>query len=263
LKIDKLLAGTLALVLITGLGTPVFADPSVTGSGIETPFEPLSNQPLKPSTDEENVIFDNGRADPIFFPCGSAAGVVFCADDFILDTDEILTDVHFDGFDFLGTNVIPEFRYFIHADDNGLPGALIQGGDAVNEHKELIQGDTYRYWFDLDIPLALPGGTTFWLAIDIVDNAGFPEWVITENPIFGNPVAFTQDGGNTWQSNPCCDMNFVLTGGDDVVGGEFLPIDSTALLLAGAQTNAVWIMSALAVIGSVAFGALYLTSKKN
>ena len=47
------------------------------------------------------------------------------------------------------------------------------------------------------------------------------------------------------------------------VGGEFLPIDNAALLLAGAQTNAVWIMSALAVIGSVAFGALYITSKKN
>ena len=49
----------------------------------------------------------------------------------------------------------------------------------------------------------------------------------------------------------------------DVVGGEFLPIDSAALLLAGAQTNAVWILSAFAVIGSIAFGALYLTSRKN
>jgi len=49
----------------------------------------------------------------------------------------------------------------------------------------------------------------------------------------------------------------------NIVGGEIIPIDSTALLLAGAQTNAVWIMSALAVIGSVAFGALYITSKKN
>ncbi len=48
-----------------------------------------------------------------------------------------------------------------------------------------------------------------------------------------------------------------------VVGGESLSIDSTALILAGAQTNAVWIMSALALVGSVAFGALYITSKKN
>jgi len=64
---------------------------------------------------------------------------------------------------------------------------------------------------------------------------------------------------------------FGLSGSDNqiwnceskVIGGEFLPIDSTALMLAGAQTNAVWILSALAVIGSVAFGALYITSKKN
>jgi len=48
-----------------------------------------------------------------------------------------------------------------------------------------------------------------------------------------------------------------------VVGGELLPINTTALLLAGAQTNAVWIMSILAVIGSIAFGALYITTKKN
>ena len=47
------------------------------------------------------------------------------------------------------------------------------------------------------------------------------------------------------------------------VGGEFLQIDTAVLLLAGAQTNAVWIMSALAVIGSIAFGALYITTKKN
>ena len=48
-----------------------------------------------------------------------------------------------------------------------------------------------------------------------------------------------------------------------IIGGEFLPIDTTALLLAGAQTNAVWILSVLAVIGSVAFGALYLTTRRD
>jgi len=48
-----------------------------------------------------------------------------------------------------------------------------------------------------------------------------------------------------------------------VVGGELLSIDTSALILAGAQTNAVWIMSALAAIGSVAFGAIYLKTRKN
>ena len=50
---------------------------------------------------------------------------------------------------------------------------------------------------------------------------------------------------------------------EDVVGGEFLPIDATTLLVAGAQTNALWILSVLAVIGSVTFGTLYLTTKRN
>ena len=47
------------------------------------------------------------------------------------------------------------------------------------------------------------------------------------------------------------------------VGGEFLPINTTALLLAGAQNNAVWILTALAGIASAAFGTLYITSKRN
>jgi len=47
------------------------------------------------------------------------------------------------------------------------------------------------------------------------------------------------------------------------VGGTLLPLDTTALLVAGAQTNAVWIFSALALIGSVTIGAVYITSKKN
>jgi len=47
------------------------------------------------------------------------------------------------------------------------------------------------------------------------------------------------------------------------VGGEFLPIDTTPLLVAGAQTNAFWILSTLAVIGSIAFGALYLTTRRD
>ena len=43
---------------------------------------------------------------------------------------------------------------------------------------------------------------------------------------------------------------------------ELRVIDTTAILVAGAQTNAVWILSALAIIGSVAFGILYLTTKR-
>ena len=51
--------------------------------------------------------------------------------------------------------------------------------------------------------------------------------------------------------------------GTQKVGGEFLPINTTALLVAGIQTNAVWILTALAGIASAAFGTLYITSKRN
>lgn len=74
------------------------------------------------------------------------------------------------------------------------------------------------------------------------------DWLITGGT--GGPSGFLLQTPNL-PKNTC------------LVGGELFPIDTTALLLAGIQTNAVWIMSALAVIGSIAFGAIYITTKKN
>lgn len=46
------------------------------------------------------------------------------------------------------------------------------------------------------------------------------------------------------------------------VGGEFIPIDATAVLIAGAQSNTLSILAGLMVIGAVAFGALYVSVKR-
>ena len=259
MKVNRLLAGTLALVLIAGFTSPAFAVSSFTGAEVETPFDIESLPPIVlPATDEANVIFDNGRADASLFPCGMTAGLVYCADDFVLDADEILTDVHFDGFDSLGSG-IPEFRYFILADDSGLPGAIIQSGDAVNEHKELIVDNTFRYWFDLDIPLPLNAGTTFWIAIDRVSDAGDVEWVVGENPVVGNQAVFTSDDGATWQTSLFLDFNFVLTGQPTVVGGELIPLESTSLILAGVQSFSWMIPVVLSILGI----GLFVVSRKS
>jgi len=53
-------------------------------------------------------------------------------------------------------------------------------------------------------------------------------------------------------------MNFVLTGGDDVVGGEFLPIDSTALLLASAQSFS-WMIPV--ILSGIGIGLFVVTRK--
>jgi len=47
---------------------------------------------------------------------------------------------------------------------------------------------------------------------------------------------------------------------EPIIGGKLLEIDSAALLIAGAQTNSILI--ALAFVGAVTFGSLYLKSKR-
>jgi len=47
-----------------------------------------------------------------------------------------------------------------------------------------------------------------------------------------------------------------------VVGGKIIPIESASLILTGIQTNAVWVMSALAAIASITFGTLYISLRR-
>jgi len=82
------------------------------------------------------------------------------------------------------------------------------------------------------------------------------------NNVIGGPGAFVLEAA-TFADFEQAIKDKILKEICPSVGGELLSIDTTALILAGAQTNAVWIMSALAVIGSVAFGALYLKTRKN
>ncbi len=62
-----------------------------------------------------------------------------------------------------------------------------------------------------------------------------------------------------------CALNLVEqpNGEPPVVGGELLPIDSTALMLAGLQTSAIWMLPVLAGVAGSAFGILYIKSRRN
>lgn len=55
---------------------------------------------------------------------------------------------------------------------------------------------------------------------------------------------------------------YPTNGGGTAVGGEFIPIDATAVLIGGAQSNALTILSAFVVIGAIAFGTLYFSVKR-
>jgi len=47
------------------------------------------------------------------------------------------------------------------------------------------------------------------------------------------------------------------------VGGSILPIDATSLVLAGIQSNALWMLPTLGAIASATFGILYFQIKRN
>jgi len=53
----------------------------------------------------------------------------------------------------------------------------------------------------------------------------------------------------------------MLGGGDEMVGGEFLPINTAALLLAGLQSSAIWMLPVLA--GAAGVGAFYIRTRMN
>ncbi len=85
------------------------------------------------------------------------------------------------------------------------------------------------------------------------------------------PTAFAGDlceFGEYQDTGICfCDpLEFSGANGDCVeipkVGGDMIPIDATAVLIAGMQTNALSVLSAFVVIGAIAFGTLYFSVKR-
>ena len=106
--------------------------------------------------------------------------------------------------------------------------------------------------------LGLPAGAS--VSPQVGTNPGSQIFSYTPPAVGVALVLFTCQDNN---GNNAIPHSYTFNINEKTVGGQLLPIDTTALLLAGAQTSAVWILSALAVIGSVAFGALYLKTKRD
>jgi len=222
------------------------------------------------ATDEDDVIFDGGSSD-FQTVCPMNLSSFICAEDFKLQKATNLRDVHVDVNQFVPPQpelLTAEFKYKIYADSilmPGTPGVLIREGEGINEHKVPIPGPggfDFRYWFDLDKELFLQADTTYWLQLEVTN---IPRDITSEvglwstTPGFENGASLSFDQGSTWISGNS-QINLVLTGGDDeVVGGEFLPIESTSLLLASAQSFSWMIPLVLSVIGI----GLFVVSRKS
>lgn len=146
-------------------------------------------------------------------------------------------------FSFLETDYVPPTHLWAAIDDNvGDPTQTAAVADRADQVREV-----YGRW-----PSMI--GTSYAYAATVGDNADGDSAVLFYSKNYVLPPGGTAE---FWTAIAPTETN-----PNPLVGGELLSIDTTSLLVAGAQTNAVWILSALAVIGSVAFGALYLTTKR-
>ena len=260
MKINRFLAGILALVLVAGFGTPAFGQETHSknpdGGSISLPASVV-----EPSANPE--IYNNG---------GPNDGVIFftscciVVDDFVLEESTTLRDVHF-YFQELTDNWDGTMEYFIFADDSGSIGPLIASGNGINVDREYTGfvghlGPQSIFWFDLEEPVPLEAGVTYWLGLHQLDGFDFiPSpygWESTDE-IHGNTGKTIVLGDFNDIQDAGVDFAFILTGGDDIVGGELLSIDSTALILASAQSTSWMIPLVLSALGI----GLFAVSRKS
>ncbi len=247
---NRLLAGTLALVLIAGLGSPAFAQFG-TGSGTPGPSGTTSVTTTQQANLLCTLVDFEGVGD--LNPVGTIGDATFSANTIgFVDSDaggtctgcanEPSPDTV--AIDLLGpspmtvtlANPAVQVSFFYSAFQAGTVDFLDGGGGVLATiplpATPLVAGD--------------PNPQTAPSFVQVSHNAGFPNIesvVITENPLF-----LVID-----------DFEFCNTS----VGGELLPIDSTALVLAGLQTSAIWMLPVLAGVAGSAFGILYIKSRRN
>jgi len=215
--------------------------------------------------DPGTIIYENGNPDPS--NGNRITGPFTNANDFILTSAADLTDVHLIV---LATGTADPIvltgpvHYEIRADAGGIPGAVIDFGIGQNVDTEALPdgpfGPRILLWFDTENPIPLLAGTTFWLTIHTDDDESNGVALFWENSdvVIGNNGK--NNSGSGWLDIGR-DLWFQLTSNDVVIGGEFLPIDNTSLLLAVASTPAAW-LSSLALV-ALGIGAYVFTRNPN
>jgi len=317
MKINSLLAATLAFVLVAGLGTPAFAE-TASGTGeVITPdeFPPSQVTQVDCGVDTGTIIaFDTsngggGGADHATLVTDleaqgltvrevdiSTQGIPDCITKLFItsqafngcltnpysQTDEdLIVDWVSNGGELLLTgeggpfcgpgteSLLERFVTDANIDDNA-NGPYVDGVD-----------------FDSTIPstATLFSGVTSWQQFagsTLVDALGSPDVVVSNQQgdamvagEFGKGCVVIT-GDSNWISDTAGHISaadnqqlalnsflFLNECTEDVVGGEFLPIDSTALVLAGLQTSAIWMLPVLAGVAGSAFAVLYIKSRRN
>lgn len=192
----------------------------------------------------------------------SPFGTEIYAEDFILSSDSSVTDIHFyigDGpGTFVGTNIIYQF----YEDGVTEPGAPILGatGTLVNVgiSGPVVCGACFFVEGDLPTPVLLTAGT-YWIGLQ---GNSPSQSILSDDSPAGLTARFSTNDGATWSFFSGNGIPLVITGQVVVaVGGIGVPIDTTALLLASAQSMSLWMIPVIA--GAVGVGSFYIKTRMN
>ena len=189
----------------------------------------------------------------------------FLAEDFIPDASASVTDFHFfikttsSSFLPIGTT----FSYEIRDNSAGQPGNIIIGqGTATVVGRDPLPAlcsDCFEVWTDFDNPVPVTQGQTFWIVFQVF-TGGF--YIVDSVPV-GNQLHITTDKVNYtpifFFGGIPVNFPIEITALFPGVGGELLTIDTTALLLAGMQTNLAWIVPV--ALSAVGIGVLLVRRK--
>ena len=205
------------------------------------------------------IIFEDNPPDASPTPfCASvlAPGTRTCASDFTLVSSSTINDAHFWAFDGLTGDFDNDVKWAIYQDIGGvLQTPAIASGVGINittdpffvptsagcdEDTGLL--NCFEVSMDLDNPVNLPTGT-YWFAIEST-----PNWDILLSP-FGSLNFCSGAGCQNFFFADFLEFPFSLTG--HPVAGELLPIMSSALVIAGVSTIAVWMVPAVAGLAGV------------
>ena len=201
--------------------------------------------------------------DPPSFPtqCFSTGVRGICADDFVLfSSSTTVNDAHFwivenpGSFDGI-------VGYTFYDDAAGMPGLPIVGGsgNGIMVSTEVFPSnanncsgkDCFKVSMNLQFPLILTADT-YWIGIDNVNS----QWQVLADS-GGDGIARLAQGDPNFFAIPNFNFPIIITALDEdedvvqFVGGEYFTLDTTALLLAGIQTNAVWIIPVVAFASGI------------
>jgi len=232
LKIDKLLAGIFAFIMVASMVFPAYAIERVDEEHSATLSASEIDELLTP-TSHDNVIYENANPDT-----GSTTFIdtKILADDFVLAGNSVVTDAHFIVEKNGGGLGIEPLLYFIFADNGGVPGDVIESGTAQDVQLMFLadadEGDEqFEVWFDFEDPVPLDGGVTYWFGLKYTEDFGIiepePEWIgadVTTGHV--GMVCVDCDippDTDDWRDEGI-DFWFQLTGDIEIVGGEFVCI---------------------------------------